>query len=251
MKKTGIVLILGLTQIFCDDYLNVQCSSGYEHCNMDDISKITFGSNGSEINFVLSSGTTSTKTIDDIVKMVFGTTAQGDVSLPVELVSFTAIRENTDVILTWETASEVENYGFEIERIHAGTKVWTKIGFVEGNGSVTTASEYSFTDSDISLLNNLKYRLKQIDLSGGFEYSPEVCVTRDDPQFPFEYRLHNNYPNPFYPTTTIRYEIMKEGLTRLIIYDLLGCELEVLVNEHQAAGGYEIKFNASDYGTGV
>ncbi|MBC8191803.1 MAG: T9SS type A sorting domain-containing protein [FCB group bacterium] len=251
MIKTSFFLTLILSQVFCTDYLNVEFDTGYEHAELEDISKITFSSNGSQINFILTSGSINTRNVDDVVKMLFETSSRGDASLPVELVSFSASRDNSDVILKWQTASEVENYGFEVERKHADIKDWTTNGFVEGNGSVTTISEYSYTDRAVGGFTDLKYRLKQLDYNGSYDYSPEVSVTGDDPLLPFEYRLYNNYPNPFNPTTTIRYEIMQEGWTSLIIYDILGREVELLVNEQRPAGGYVVKFNASDYSAGV
>ena len=246
-----MIFILSLSQIFCDDYLNVKFSWGFEYANLDYISKINFSSNGSEINFVLTSGSTSTRTIADIVKMVFGTEAQSDVSLPVELVSFTAIRESTNTVLTWETASEITNYGFEVERIYLGIDDWQMIVFVEGNGSVTTSSEYSFTDQNISQLIQLKYRLKQIDYSGSFAYSPEIAVECTESILPDVYKLYNNYPNPFNPTTQIKYDLIKEGMTSLIIYDLAGKEMEVLVNENQSPGNYTIQYDGSPLASGV
>jgi len=254
LRNTNLLFILFflfISHVWGTAYLNVESTSGYEFAQLDDISKITFSSNGSEINFVLTSGTTNTRNVDDVVKMLIETSARGDVSLPVELVSFTSWRDNPDVILEWKTASEVENYGFDIERKHSGTNKWFTIGFVEGNGSVTTTSEYSYTDRAVSQLSELKYRLKQLDYSGSYEYSPEVSVSDDDPLLPFEYKLYNNFPNPFNPETTIRYEIMQAGLTNLIIYDMLGREVELLVDEYQPAGGYELIFNASDYSAGV
>jgi len=59
------------------------------------------------------------------------------------------------------------------------------------------------------------------------------------------YKLHQNYPNPFNPSTNIRYELPKSGFVRLVVYDILGKEIETLVNEKQTAGTYEVTFNAS------
>lgn len=250
MKKACMFLVLVFTQVYCDDYLNVHLSSGYEHVNVDDISKITFGSDGSEINFVLSSGNTSSKIIDDIKKMLFGTSAAGDASLPVELVSFAAVRENKDTFLTWKTASEIENFGFEIERIHSGMDAWEMIGFVEGNGSIATASDYSFTDKYSRQLTRLKYRLKQIDLCGSFEYSREIAITSGDIMLPEISRLYN-YPNPFNPITTLCYDLNSANSVRLALYDIQGREVTALVNQLQSPGHYEVTFDGYAFDSGM
>ncbi len=68
---------------------------------------------------------------------------------------------------------------------------------------------------------------------------------------PDQFRLHNNYPNPFNPETTISYEIVKENITILKVYDILGNEVEVLVNQNQTPGRYNVKFNGSSLSSGV
>lgn len=68
---------------------------------------------------------------------------------------------------------------------------------------------------------------------------------------PKNYFLFQNYPNPFNPSTTIRYELPKNEFVKLVIFDLLGNEIETLVNEKQTAGTYEITFDASQYSSGV
>ncbi|MDP1678068.1 MAG: hypothetical protein Q8L88_14520, partial [Bacteroidota bacterium] len=93
----------------------------------------------------------------------------GLMALPVELVSFSATAKGKNVELKWNTATEVNNYGFEIERSVVSDRhlqgdgyfSWTKIGFVEGNGTTNAPKLYSFVDASAS--GKVLYRLKQID----------------------------------------------------------------------------------------
>ncbi|MBK7379859.1 MAG: T9SS type A sorting domain-containing protein [Ignavibacteriales bacterium] len=166
------------------------------------------------------------------------------------------------VILNWQTATEVNNYGFEIERntplspLSRGEVegMWEKIGFVNGNGNSNSPKSYSFIDDDVSAGSYL-YRLKQIDNDGQFEYSKTVEVSFIKPD---AFALEQNYPNPFNPTTIIRYTIpttplsFGEGLgVRLKVFDVLGNEAAVLVNETQQPGTYEVEFNADKLSSGV
>jgi hypothetical protein len=67
---------------------------------------------------------------------------------------------------------------------------------------------------------------------------------------PYNYLLSQNYPNPFNPSTNIRYEIPKNGFVKLVVFDILGREIQTLVNEKQNAGSYEVTFNARQPGLG-
>ena len=97
---------------------------------------------------------------------------QNDI-VPVELLFFTVKVIENSAQLNWQTATEVNNYGFEIER-KLDNADWDKIGFVEGIGNSTTTKNYSFVDKSFISETNFKYRLKQIDFNGNYEYSDEI-----------------------------------------------------------------------------
>ncbi len=167
-------------------------------------------------------------------------------AVPVELLSFTAGLINNKVELNWKTATEKNNRGFEIERQNVkttgqkGTAGWEKIGFVEGNGTTVQTHSYSFSDNNPAA-GNYSYRLKQIDFDGSYEYSDVVGVTVNTV---LKYNLSQNYPNPFNPATQISYSIPSAGFVTLKVYDVLGNEVAVLVNEEKPAGVYTLNFNA-------
>ncbi len=187
---------------------------------------------------------------NDATETTFVTTV-----LPVELVSLSAVAHNSSVMLHWSTATELNNYGFEIERRPAISQLeWKKIGFVDGNGTTNAPKEYSFVDNNSSS-GKFSYRLKQIDRDGKFEYSQEVEVTVG--QLPKEFALTQNYPNPFNPTTTIQYSIPAGAdghpfqSVSLKIYDSIGREVATLVNEIKETGYYSVTFDASKLSSGI
>ncbi|OIP63675.1 MAG: hypothetical protein AUK34_01085 [Ignavibacteria bacterium CG2_30_36_16] len=178
---------------------------------------------------------------------------EADAPIPVELTNFSATVSNSSVTLHWSTATETNSKGFEIERnmlTNGGKEIseWKKIGFVSGNGTSTELNNYSFTDNSLAS-GNYSYRLKQIDFDGSFAYywlNETVEVST-----PVEFALLQNYPNPFNPVTKIKYAVSIRQYTTLKVYNILGREVATLVNEYQAAGNYEVKFDASNLSSGV
>jgi hypothetical protein len=174
------------------------------------------------------------------------------IMVPVEMTSFTAAASSNKVTLNWKTATEVNNYGFEIERrvvasVNNETVAWTKIGFVAGNGTSNSAHNYSYADASVSS-GTYVYRLKQVDHDGTYKYSSETEVSIDVPN---AFVLNQNYPNPFNPTTTIAYTIPEQGMVSLIVYDVLGRQVGALVNEYKSAGNYTVSLDASKLSSGV
>lgn len=165
--------------------------------------------------------------------------------LPVELTSFTSSVNNNNVILSWQTATETNNSGFEIQRLK-DSKIeklqnWEEIGFVNGNGTTTEPQSYSFVDENLKT-GKYQYRLKQIDFDGTFEYSNTVEV---EINVPLKFSLEQNYPNPFNPVTSIQYAISSMQFVTLKVYDVLGKEVATLVNEEKSAGTYEVQFTVA------
>ena len=167
--------------------------------------------------------------------------------LPVELTSFNALVSNNNVKLNWQTATELNNYGFEIERKVNNSSNWNKIGFVEGNGNSNTVHNYSFTDLPTGG-TNFMYRLKQVDNNGNFEYSPEVNVILEIPQV---FTVKQNFPNPFNPTTKIEYSIPEDNNVQVKIYNAIGMEITTILNEFQQAGKHNVTFNAANFSSGI
>jgi len=169
-----------------------------------------------------------------------------NIPLPVELISFSGKAKGSHIYLNWSTATEVNNYGFEIERKTENTD-WIKVGFVAGNGNSNSPKEYSFNDKPL-FGKVFKYRLKQIDTDGKFAYSSEIEV---QPGISVKFSVSQNFPNPFNPTTRIEFTIPSDNKVEVKVYSVLGTEIATLLNEYKEAGSYSIDFSASNLVSGV
>jgi len=177
---------------------------------------------------------------------------EGTIILPVELTSFSAQVEAGAALLSWSTATETDNFGFQVERRREQNE-WQKIGFVGGAGTTAQTQTYSFRDQEV-VSGKYFYRLKQIDRDGGFEYSSSIEImmgTSENSSAPFQFSLSANYPNPFNPATTIKYSIPQSGKVKLMVFDLLGNRVASLINKNIEAGEHKISFNAGNMASGV
>jgi len=140
--------------------------------------------------------------------------------LPVELASFEAAADGRDAALTWTTASETNNAGFEVQRFDDG---WHALAFVEGYGSTAGPHTYSYRVTGLDPGTH-RFRLKQVDFDGRFRLSPEVEVRVALPDAFFLAA----YPNPFNPETTLRLAVPETQRVRVAVYDLLGRRVALL-----------------------
>ena len=169
-----------------------------------------------------------------------------DYFIPVELTSFTAEAAESEIILNWTTATELNNQGFEIDR-SSDNETFEKIGFVPGYGTTTESKSYSY--KIVEFASGIQYyRLKQNDFDGTYEYSEVIEVEGITPG---QFALFQNYPNPFNPSTSIKFSIPIDSNVKLKLFNMLGQEVAELLNSEISAGIHHIDFNASSLSSGT
>ncbi len=173
--------------------------------------------------------------------------------LPIQLASFTGTVMNDHTVrLDWTTISELNNYGFYLQKRHQGDSTWSEIqgSFVSGHGTTNEPQQYSFSDNTAT--NGIwQYRLKQIDLGGSTFFSEpiQVDVVTDVKEIvPLQFALQQNYPNPFNPATEISYSLAALSIVTLKIHNAIGQEIATLVDQPQSAGWHEVKWDGRNTG---
>lgn len=186
--------------------------------------------------------------VSGVNTFAYFTLADSALPIPVELTSFAVSVNGNKATVKWSTATETNNKGFEVERLSAKpNSAWEKVGFVAGAGNSTVVKNYSFTDH-ARLSGVYTYRLKQIDFDGTVTYSASAEA---DLGLPVEYALSQNYPNPFNPSTTIEFSVPVTSKVTVTLYDILGNEVMVLLNETKEAGFHSLNVNLHNLSNGV
>jgi hypothetical protein len=186
----------------------------------------------------------------------------GDVSLPVELSSFSAYSQDGRVKLIWITESEMDNLGFILERSLKKNEEYIQIASYEsmeslkGAGNSSAKKQYTFIDH--SVFNGLTYWYKLIDVSvngietyhGPIMAMPRVATEPPDvipvENYPKIFRLAQNYPNPFNPRTRICYDIAEtkneKSFVNLSIFDINGRKVKTLMSGDFLPGSYDVEW---------
>jgi hypothetical protein len=167
-------------------------------------------------------------------------------TLPITLARLSATPEKKDITISWTTASEINNEGFEIQR-SSDNRSWEGIAFVKGAGNSNSLLNYSYIDKGL-FPQRYYYRLKQVDIDKKYKFSTIVTATIDGKP---ESSLGQNYPNPFRGETLIPYTIGKTTRVNLSIFDLNGRAMKVLVNGMQDAGSHNLYFYTGSLPAGV
>jgi len=193
----------------------------------------------------------------------------GDASLPVELTSFSANPKTGAVELSWVTESEIDNLGFLVDRSRDPISGFTTIAdyrFVpelQGQGSVTYRTDYSYTDTEA--ISGTKYYYVLSDVTGNPEHGEPVTRHTDkmvnatplwadsETGILKDFRLLKVYPNPFNPSTMISFDVPLDTkhATHLRVYNIKGQLVEALVNEQMKPGTHKIKWNAVNLLSGI
>lgn len=165
---------------------------------------------------------------------------EASVPLPVELNTFTAKAKDRQVILNWETKTEVNSSLFGIERMKENTNEWLNVGMVQAAGNSNSPISYSFVDNKLQS-GKYSYRLKIVDANGSYRYSDAV---ETEVGLPREYAISQNYPNPFNPSTRIDYQLPFDSRVTLELYGITGEKIATLINSDLSAGYYTAEVNA-------
>jgi len=165
--------------------------------------------------------------------------------VPVELIAFEGRYNLNKINLYWSTASETNNYGFEIWRSLNSTD-WEKIGFVEGSGTTTERNYYAFNDQNLNG-KNFYYRLKQLDFDGSYSFSEIIIISLEVDDF----NLMQNYPNPANPTTKITFSIPQKTNVKLKLFSVTGEIVREILNEEKDKGIYTIELNLNGLSSGI
>jgi hypothetical protein len=168
----------------------------------------------------------------------------GAYPLPVKLASFEAQAQSVNGQLSWATAQEQNNAGFQVERSFDGTS-FEALGFVAGAGSSTKPLAYSFTDAGVGRQHNLVYyRLQQRDLSGQVSYSQVRTVAFAQASLAPNVTL---YPNPVAEQTTLDLTTLPAGTYQVAVVDMTGR----VVQTHTLAGGLTHSLTVSTLPSGT
>jgi hypothetical protein len=171
-------------------------------------------------------------------------------ALPVELASFSAVKRSDAVQLRWHTITELNNYGFEVQRSF-DKKHWEEMDFVPGNGTVNSPRSYSWNDAAVlrSGRGNVYYRLRQIDRDGSYEFSSVVDVALEGGN---GFAVTQAFPNPFNPSTTFSVRLERDEAVHASVFDAAGREVATLINgEILAAGMHNLSFHADQLPSGI
>lgn len=184
-------------------------------------------------------------------KNVTGSSSWNESSFSVSLKAPTDLvlqsNASNEITLNWKDNSAKED-GYVIERMQGAQTTFTFLDSL--NQKVNT-----YVDKNIEQSGSYTYRIKAYNAVSESDYSNEASLSivgiDEEMTIPADYSINQNYPNPFNPSTKIKFALPQNSLTKLVVYDLLGRELQTLINKELEAGYHEIIFDASIFPSGI
>ena len=236
-----------LTLSYADAELNGLNESGLEVFKSTDD-----GASWAEEGADSRDATANTVTLGGIESLSRWTLGSESAPLPVELAGFEGTTTDGGVRLSWQTVSETNNTGFEIQRKaaeDAGT-AWTEVGFVPSRAEGGTTNEplrYQFTDADLPFAaDRLEYRLRQVDVDGTTDVTDPVEIARTVNKL----ELRKTLPNPARGQATVRFAVPDAQDVSLGLYDVLGRRVRT-VQQGQLEGRQELQVDVSNLSSGT
>jgi hypothetical protein len=170
---------------------------------------------------------------------------------PVELTVFEGQKRSNAVDLWWETASEKNNSGFNVERRVNGDQTWADLGFIGSkagaNGNSTQDLNYNYTDKNVTMGSTYEYRLRQVDLDGSATYSQTLKFSFDGTNSTAN--IESLGPNPFVEgtrTTTLNYTVSSASRVKVDIVDMMGNVVKTLIDGDVTAGRYTAEWDGTN-----
>jgi len=169
------------------------------------------------------------------------------IALPVELTSFTAHIIDQHVDLRWRTETELQNYGFDVER-STDLSFWDLIGFVPGSGNSATPRNYHFTDASLPTAEKIHYRLRQRDKDGTEVLSSTVMVDLSRTELALNLAA---FPHPMHSSAVLHLTLPALSRVRLALYDLAGREQILLLDGEELHGRHAVTLSAEHLPAGL
>lgn len=191
------------------------------------------------------------------VGLTFNCISSDSLTMPVQIYYFNYLVQQKSVLLKWGTATEVNNFGFEVQRSYNATSDWETIDFILGAGTSNVPIDYEYSDTTVICLGTVYYRLKQIDVAGSYEYSEIFAVNfftdleLEQTDIPECFKVSENYPNPFNPSTKISFDIPATQNLNVDLYDINGKLVKEVLSGEILPGSYQLLFDFRDYSSGI
>jgi hypothetical protein len=166
------------------------------------------------------------------------------------IAAFSVEAKSRSVSLTWSTLDEIDVVGYAVQRRPVNDLLFETIAVLNSQNSSAVPGSYSYSYEDSSVKGGTyAYRIEQMNVDSSVRFSEEITV--EFVYLPDEFALYQNYPNPFNPNTTIEYDLPSDGHVLLAVYNMLGEEVERIVDGEQKAGRYPLLFSGSRFASGV
>ncbi|MDZ7725004.1 MAG: T9SS type A sorting domain-containing protein [candidate division KSB1 bacterium] len=171
----------------------------------------------------------------------------GDITIDIQLASLQADIEGNQVCVHWRTESERSVLGYQLYKKKEAKEIYQRVSetLISATGNATTPAEYSFVDTNVEANTAYTYKLSQVTVDGGESKVGTVNV-RTDAWLPEQYFLETNYPNPFNPSTSIKFGLPKQSFVRLDVYNIRGELICTLADDQMSAGVHVVQWGGRD-----